>query len=116
MPSVTSSPIRPYHFVRDLPRPATRPAKAGNQNNTANLRANPPVEEAVVRSAVLMVSAFVTDFPEESNETDDAAKLQEKYGGSVPQAKFTGPAKPPCGVTVKVTLAGLAKGTVMLVG
>ena len=58
-----------------------------------------------------MVSAFVTDFPEESNETDDAAKLQEKYGGSVPQAKFTGPAKPPCGVTVKVTLAGLAKGT-----
>jgi hypothetical protein len=61
-----------------------------------------------------MVSVFVV--APEVNEIDGAPKLQEKYAGSVPQAKFTGPLKPPCGVTVKVTVPESANGIVRLAG
>jgi hypothetical protein len=70
--------------------------------------------ETVV-SAVKMVTVLVAGAPP-LNESEGEAKLHEKYTGSVPQLKLIGPVNPPCGVTVIVTLAGLAKGTVTLDG
>jgi hypothetical protein len=52
----------------------------------------------------------------EVNESDGVPKLQVKYAGSVPQAKFTAPVKPPCGVTVKVTVPECPNGIVRLAG
>jgi hypothetical protein len=60
--------------------------------------------EPVETTAAWMVSVFVTAPPDEVNATDWLEKLQEKYAGSVPQAKFTGPAKPPCDVIVRLTV------------
>ena len=113
--------MRAIHLLRRLRRPPARsPAKAGSQNAVAaTIRlANPPkgTVEAVEVRAVLMVSVFVTAPPVGLNETDGAAKLQEKNVGSVPQEKFTGPVRPPCGVIVKVTVPEFAKGTVRLAG
>jgi hypothetical protein len=62
-----------------------------------------------------MVSVFVVA-PGEVNESDAVPKLQEKYAGSVPQAKFTGPVKPPCGVIAIVTVPERANGIVRLAG
>ena len=115
MQSIPSIPMRAIHLLRRLRRPPARsPAKAGSQNAVAaTIRlANPPkgTVEAVEVRAVLMVSVFVTAPPVGLNETDGAAKLQEKNVGSVPQEKFTGPVKPPCGVTSTVTVPEPAKG------
>ncbi len=121
MQSIASIPMRAIHRLRRLRRPPARsPAKAGSQSAVAvTIRlANPPkrIVEAVDARAVLMVSVFVTTPPVGLNETDGAAKLQEKNGGSVPQEKFTGPVSPPCGVIVMVTVPEFAKGTVRLAG
>lgn len=100
--------------------PARRPAKAGNKNAVAATILPPKpsngAAKAVVGRAVLMVTVFVTAPPDAVNKTDAVAKLQEKYAGSVPQEKVTGPVRPPCGVIVMVTVPEFAKGTVRLAG
>jgi hypothetical protein len=107
--------------VHRLRRPPARsPAKAGSQNAVAAriLLAMPPkgAAEAVEATALLMVSVLFSAPPDAVNATDGIAKLQEKYAGSLPQEKFTEPAKPPCGTMVRVTIPELAKGRVRLAG
>jgi hypothetical protein len=106
------------HFQRP---PARSPAKAGSQNAVAAriLLAKLPLKgapEAVEAAEVLMTSVFLSAPPDAVNVTDGMAKLQEKSAGRVPQEKLTGPAKPPCGVTVSVTAPGLADVMVRVAG
>jgi hypothetical protein len=63
-----------------------------------------------------MVSVFVTAAPDVANVSDGVAKLQEKYAGSVPQEKLTGPVRPPCDVIVRVTMPDPWNEMVKLVG
>jgi hypothetical protein len=92
-----------------LRRPPTSSTASVGSQTAAALKILPPeppkgFAEAVETVAVWMVSVFVSVPADEVNETDCVAKLQEKYAGSVPQAKFTGPVKPPCGVIVRLTV------------
>jgi hypothetical protein len=118
MQSTVSNHVRALPVLRR--RLARSPAKPGSKKAVAvnALLAKPPkgAPEAVEARAVLMVRVFVSAPPDAVNETEGAAKLQEKYAGSVPQAKFTGPVRPPCGVIVKVTVPELANGIVRLAG
>ena len=89
-------------------RPTSSTASAGSQT-AAMLRILPPepckgFAEAVETTAAWIVSVFVTAALDEVNEIDWVAKLQEKYAGRVPQAKFIGPVKPPCDVIVRLTV------------
>jgi hypothetical protein len=92
-----------------LRRPkANNPAKAGSQ--TAAVMA---VDGT---AAVLIVSMLLTAAPDEFNEMDDEAKVQEKNFGRAPQEKFTGPVNPPCGVTVTVAVPVPANSMERLLG
>src|SRR5277367_5722227 len=92
-----------------LRRPsANSPAKAGTQNAAAI--AVPGT------AALLIVSVLVTAVPDEFSVMDDGAKVHEKNFGRVPQAKFTGPVNPPCGVTVTVAVPVPANSMARLLG
>ena len=58
----------------------------------------------------------MTVAPSGAKLIDLAAKLQEKYTGSVPQERLTGPVKPPCGTRLMLAIPELPNGTVRLVG
>jgi hypothetical protein len=102
--------------VRLRRRPASKPAKHGSSRTIAVVTLPAWATEEVGMTAVLIVSVFVAVPAAEVKATEGVAKLQEKYGGRVPQAKFMAPAKPPCDVTVKVTVPECANGIVRLVG
>lgn len=112
-------PVRDRSVLRRLRRADTsRMAENGRQTTAVILFPNAPrgAAEAIGFVAVRMVSVFVTAPPDAVNVTDGWAKLQEKYAGSVPHEKLTGPVKPPSGVTVKVTIPEFANGIVTVAG